>query len=186
LFVFIVRVLFLYFWAMYGIIFFVIIVSLAISGYSMAPWVPTRKKDIKRVTDIVILQDWEKFLEVWAWDARISAAIARKYPNNSIVGIEMAFPIYFMALIRKYISGPKNMKLKLANAFKEDFWNYHAIYVFGMPDKMQKKIVPKFLKEAKSWAKLYSYVFSIPEEWRENTMSYGEENEAKIHVLEKI
>jgi len=26
-----------------------------------------------------------------------------------------------MALIRKYISGPKNMKLKLANAFKEDF-----------------------------------------------------------------
>jgi hypothetical protein len=32
-----------------------------------------------------------------------------------------------------------------------------------MPDKMQKKIVPKFLKEAKKGAKLYSYVFSIPE-----------------------
>jgi hypothetical protein len=42
------------------------------------------------------------------------------------------------------------MKLKLANAFKEDFGNYQAIYVFGMPDKMQKKIVPKFLREAKS------------------------------------
>jgi hypothetical protein len=54
-----------------------------------------------------------------------------------------------------------------------------------MPDKMQKKIVPKFLREAKSWAKLYSYVFSIPEEWRENAQSYGSENEAKIHVLEK-
>ncbi len=170
---------------MYWIIFFVVIVSLAISGYSMAPWVPTRKKDIERVLEILQLNPKEKFLEVGAWDARISSAVARKYPQNSIVGIEMAFPIYFMALTRKLLFGPKNMKLKLGNAFKEDFWKYEAIYVFGMPDKLQKKIIPKFLLEAKKWTKIYSYVFSIPQEYKDNTISYGSEHQAKIHVLEK-
>jgi len=41
-----------------------------------------------------------------------------------------------------------------------------------MPDKMQKKIVPKFMHEAKSGAKLYSYVFSIPEEYKKYTQSH--------------
>lgn len=44
-----------------------------------------------------------------------------------------------------------------------------------MPDKMQKKIVPKFIKEAKQGAKLYSYVFSIPKEYTDQVHSYGQE-----------
>jgi len=32
---------------------------------------------------------------------------------------------------------------------------------------------------------LYSYVFSIPEEFKENVISYGGEGEARIHVLAK-
>lgn len=75
--------------------------------------------------------------------------------------------------------------MRLGNAFKEDFENYQHIYVFGMPDKMQKKIVPKFLQEAKREAKLYSYVFSIPDEYKKDTVSYGQGEEARIHVLEK-
>lgn len=54
-----------------------------------------------------------------------------------------------------------------------------------MPDKMQDKIIPKFIEEAKVWAKLYSYVFSIPEKYEEYVSIYGEEHEAKIHILEK-
>ena len=54
-----------------------------------------------------------------------------------------------------------------------------------MPDKMSAKIVPKFLKEAKKGAKLYSYVFSIPEEYKHLAVSHGADGEAKIHILEK-
>jgi cyclopropane fatty-acyl-phospholipid synthase-like methyltransferase len=150
----------------------------------MAPWVPTRKKDIERLLDILELKKWEKFLEIWCWDGRVSFAVAKKFPKSKIVGIELAFPMYIIAKLRN-INWPKNLELKLANAFKQDFWNYDVIYVYGMPDKMGKKIIPKFLDQAKTWAKLYSYVFSIPEEYNTWVISHGEIDEAKIHVLEK-
>lgn len=162
----------------------IICLPLAIAGKSMAPWVPTRKKDITRLLDILTLKTEDKFLEIWCWDGRVSSAVAQKFKQSKIVGIELAFPMYFIAKLRN-IKWPKNLELKLANAFKQDFWDYDVIYVYGMPDKMWEKIVPKFLSQAKKGAKLYSYVFSIPEKYRQWVVSYGEENEAKIHVLEK-
>ena len=170
------------FWAF---IIFVICVPLAIAGASMAPWVPTRRKDIERLCDILELQDWEKFLEIWTWDGRVSEAVAKKFPQAKIIWIEIALPMYIIAIIRKYFYGTSNMQLKLANAFKKNFWNYDVIYVYGMPDKMAQKIVPQFMSQAKPWAKLYSYVFSIPEKYKQQVISYGGEGEAKIHVLEK-
>ena len=169
----------------FTIFVFIILVPLAIAWASMAPWVPTRRKDIERLCDILELQDWEKFLEIWTGDGRVLEAVAKKFPHAKIIWIEIAFPMYIIAHIRKYFYGSKNMKLKLANAFKEDFGKYDVIYVYGMPDKMAKKIVPQFLSQAKPWAKLYSYVFSIPEQYRNQVVSHGGEGESKIHVLEK-
>lgn len=83
------------------------------------------------------------------------------------------------------MDAPSNLKFKLANAFKQDFWEYDCVYVYGMPDKMWAKIVPQFLSQAKKGSKLYSYVFSLPSEYENDTMSYGWTDEAKIHVLEK-
>lgn len=168
-----------------ALITFFILLPLAIAGVSMAPWVPTRKKDIERLLDIMDLQSSESFLEIGCGDGRVSLAVAKEYPQAHIKGIEIAYPMYFFALFRRYISWAKNVKIRLANAFKEDFWSYDAIYVYGMPDKMWEKIVPQFLTQAKSWAKLYSYVFSIPEEYRKSVVSHGREGESKIHVLEK-
>lgn len=150
----------------------------------MAPWVPTRKKDIERLLGILDLKQWDSFLEIWCGDARVSQAVATKFKTTKVMGIELAFPMYIIAKLRN-IGWPKNLEIKLANAFKQDFGDYDVIYVYGMPDKMWAKIVPQFLTQAKQWAKLYSYVFSIPEEHRDGVISHGEENEAKIHILEK-
>lgn len=169
----------------FSLIFLLILSSFVVAGLSMAPWVPTKKSDIFRFLEILELWEGEKFLEIGAWDARVSAAVAQKHPHNTIMWIEISFPIFITAYLRKIFFGPKNMKLKLANAFKEDFWNYDVIYVFGMPDKLSAKIIPKFMSEAKSGTKLYSYIFSIPEIYEAQSISYGGENEAKIHVLEK-
>lgn len=151
----------------------------------MAPWVPTKKTDIQRFLSIVILQKDQKFLEIWCGDGRVSHAVAHKFPHSHITGIEIAFPVFLLAWFRWIFHKQSNYHVKLANAFKQDLGQYDVIYVFGMPDKMWEKIVPKFLKEAKQWAKLYSYVFSIPEEYRSMTTSHGDADQAKIHVLEK-
>lgn len=170
----------------YFMIFFLfILISFALAGGSMAPWVPTRQADIKRVLDILKMKPEENFLEIGTGDGRVSLAVAKKFQKSHITGIDLALPMFCVAYIKSYFSGIKNIKIKFWDAFKRDFWEYQHIYVYGMPESMQKKIVPKFLKEAQKWAKLYSYVFSIPEEYRKNSTSYGDEKQAKIHVLEK-
>jgi SAM-dependent methyltransferase len=167
-----------------AIFILVICLPLAIAGISMAPWVPTRKKDITRLLNILNLNAWDRFLEIGCGDGRVSSAVAKQFPEAKILGIELAFPMYFIARLRN-LGKPGNLNFKLANAFKQDFWKYDVIYVYGMPDKMWAKIIPKFISEAKFWAKLYSYVFSIPKEYSQWVISHGKENEAKIHVLEK-
>jgi len=167
------------------IIFFLIIIPFVIGWFSMAPWVPTKKRDVERLLDILEIDNRKRFLEIGTWDGRVAYAVAKRFPDIQVYGIEIAFPMFCIAYMRNIIPRQHNYHVRLANAFREDFWNYDSIYVFWMPDKMQKKIVPKFLKEAKKWAKLYSYVFSIPEWYNQYAKSYGQENEARIHVLEK-
>ena len=163
----------------------IILVPLAVAGSSMAPWVPTRKKDIKKLVDILDLKAWDVFFEIWCWDWRVSHSVAKAFPKAKILGLELAYPMFIFAYLRWILYPVKNYKVTLWNAFKKDFSAYDVIYVYGMPDKMWAKIVPKFLSEAKSWAKLYSYVFSIPEEYRKEVVTHGAPDEAKIHVLEK-
>lgn len=162
-----------------------ILVPLAIAGYSMAPWVPTRKKDIQRLISLIDLKKWESFFEIWCGDGRVSYAIAKAFPKSQIVGLELAYPVFILAYLRKILWTTSNYHVVLWDAFKRDISHFDHIYVYGMPDKMAKKIVPKFMSEAKQWAKLYSYVFSIPEEYQQDVVSHGSEEEAKIHVLEK-
>ena len=162
-----------------------ILLPIAIAWKSMAPWVPTRQRDVKRLIEILDLQPGEKFFEIWCGDGRVSRSVAKAFPKSHIVGLELAYPVWIMAKFFGLFSNTPHCIIKLWNAFKQDFSKFDIIYVYGMPDKMGAKIIPKFLSEAKSWAKLYSYVFSIPEEFQKNVVSYGETGEAKIHVLEK-
>jgi len=151
----------------------------------MAPWVPTRKRDIERCISLLDLKKGEKFFEIGCGDGRVSYAVARAFPKAEILGLEIAYPVFFIAYIRKIFWSASNYRVILGNAFKKDFWEYDVIYVYGMPDKMWAKIIPKFMNEAREGAKLYSYVFSIPKEYAKNIVSYWEEGEAKIHVITK-
>lgn len=170
---------------LYSSLLLILLASFLIPAISMAPWVPTRKQDIQRLLWDVKIPDGGRFLEIGSWDARVSLQVAKHFPNAHIVGIEYAFPLFCIGYILSYIQGkPDNLSLKIWDAFRQDFGLYDVIYVYGMPEKMQDKIVPQFLKEAKKGAKLYSYVFSIPEEYQKD-YSLGWENEAKIHILEK-
>ena len=49
-------------------------------------------------------------------------AVAQKYHNNYVVGIELAPPIFFLAFIRKFFSGnTHNLRYVLGNAFSLNF-----------------------------------------------------------------
>lgn len=161
------------------------LLPIAIAGKSMAPWVPTRSKDIQRLIDILDLKPGQKFFEIGCGDGRVSRAVAAAFPESHITGLELAYPVWMIAKIKWYFSNTPNCKIQLWNAFKQDFSHFDILYVYGMPDKMWAKIVPKFLSEAQAGAKLYSYVFSIPQELSKDVVSHWNTDEAKIHVLVK-
>ncbi len=168
------------------ILVLVALVSFAIAGKSMAPWVPTRSKDIQRLLELLHMSPGEKFLEIGSGDGRVSLAVARTFTRAHITWGELAFPMFCIARLRVYLSWLSNIHISFGDAFRYDFWSFQHIYVYGMPKAMQQKIVPKFMREAQPWTKLYSYVFSIPKEYQKCVRSYGLEQEAKIHILEKI
>ena len=171
---------------MWGWIFLWLALPIIYAGISLAPWVPTRKRDIERLQDILKLQAGERFLEIGCGDARVCRAIAQKFPHNEICGIELAFPIFLLGYLRNMVFPQKNLTLKLGNALKQDFWNYDVIYIFGMPEKLAAKVLPKFLQESKKGSRLISYVFSLPENPLYTIESFGSEKQSKIHIATKL
>lgn len=66
------------------ILVLVALVSFAIAGKSMAPWVPTRSKDIQRLLELLHMSPGEKFLEIGSGDGRVSLAVARTFTRAHI------------------------------------------------------------------------------------------------------
>lgn len=169
---------------MWAVIVLIILVPFAIAGLSLAPWVPTNTSDLKRIQEALKYKKWEKFLEFGCGDGRVSHYIAKHNPDIEVTGVEMAFPIYFMAKLRQFLSPQKNLKIQLGSGFKKDFAEFDIIYLFGMPESIAKKILPKFEKEAKKGTRLISYVFSFKD--AQGTIeSFEKKNEKTIHILTK-
>ncbi|NUJ97948.1 class I SAM-dependent methyltransferase [Candidatus Gracilibacteria bacterium] len=139
----------------------IIIASLAIPSLSIAPFAPTRKKDLKRIHTIMNLKKGQKVLEIGFGDARVSSYLAKNNKESDFIGIELSPILFIIAKINLFFSHTKNLKLKLKNAFKEDFKSYDYIYIFGMPDVLKNKLKEKFIKEMKPGAKIISYSFDI-------------------------
>ncbi len=146
------------------IFIFIILCSLVVSCLSIAPFAPTRKKDLERINKVMAPSKWQKILEIGFWDGRVSRYLAKNNKECEFIWLELS-PLFFLVwkVISLY-SPQKNLKLRLKNAFKEDLSSYDYIYIFWMPDVLKKRLKDKFLEEMKSWAKIISYCFEI-EDW---------------------
>lgn len=142
-------------------IIFLILIVWFFSFFSLAPFVPTRNKDLQRIAKIIQLQTGEVFLEIGSWTAKVSIFMAKYYPNNTIVGIEFSPFLYIVSKIRSFFSWQKNLHIIYGNALHLDFWKYDVFYLFGTPDSLKNKIIPKFQSESKKNARLFSYCFSF-------------------------
>ena len=157
---------------LFFLFFCFLLFSLVYASLSLAPWAPTRRKDILRLEEIFSPQSGEKFLELGCGDGRVAFTLAQKHPEIQVYGYELAIPLFFLAFGKTFFATHKNYHISLKNIFSGDFGSYDHIYMFGMPDKIAEKILPKFESEAKKGAKLYSYVFSFPESYNAHVESF--------------
>lgn len=128
---------------------------------SIAPWIPTNYKDLKRINKLVNLKKWDIFFEIWSWDWRVSNYIATNNPQANIFWYEIFFPVYLFSIIKKLISNKNNLNFIFKDIFFENLNNVDVIYIFWLDYSLENKLKQKFLREMKPWSKIISYVFSF-------------------------
>ncbi|MEK7619851.1 MAG: class I SAM-dependent methyltransferase [Patescibacteria group bacterium] len=148
------------FWQILLVVGFLLLISAAYAGIQGAPWVPTWKRDMKRVGELLTLQPGEKFVELGCGNARVCRHMKQTQPEAEVVGVELSLLQYGIGWLQNRLAG-SGVKMKLENAFKHDLTGYDALYVFLMPETYQK-IRPKLEMELKSGARVVSYVWPIP------------------------
>jgi len=139
----------------------IILILSVVSFFSLAPRVPTKKSDFKRINHLSKLKSGDKFLEIWCGTANVSIYMAKKNPKSQITWVEFSFLFYSISKIKVYISGLKNIQIKYGNALKINIEPYDVIYVFGLPETISEKLAPKLKKELKTSARFLSYCFKM-------------------------
>ena len=143
------------------IIFYIILFTSIISFISLAPWVPTFKKDLWRINKILDLKKGESFIEIWSWTSWVSLFLAKNNLDSKITGIEYSPFFYLISKIRIYLSWLKNIKIIYWNALKIDLCKYDAIYIFWLPDSITNKIFPIISKNNNKNFRFVSYCFQM-------------------------
>ncbi len=156
-------------------IFGLLIISAAfvLGGLSLAPWVPLRKRDIKRVLRLANLKPGQVFYELGCGDGRL----IRSIPDNiTAIGLEINPLLYLYSKLRS-----RNKIIKLKNLYKEDLSTADVIFVFGMPEKIAKKLKAKLIKELKPGTKIISYAFEF-KDWQPVTQDKPNKKEVSIYL----
>ncbi len=137
-----------------------LLLSLAYASSSGAPWVPTWRRDNKRIAALLKLKPGEKCYELGCGDARVTVALARATGAN-VVGIELSALQYLAACLRVVVSRVPSASVRFGNVFSKNLSDADAIYLFLMPETYEK-LVPKFESELRPGTRVASYVWPIP------------------------
>lgn len=167
------------------IIVFVIVLLCVLSFLSLAPWVPTKKHDLKRIHRLIWLKKHQKFLEIWCGNGRVSLYLAKHNPNAEIIWIELSPLFYIISLFRAKVSWLQNIKILYWNALKLDISSYDILYVFWLPETVSNKIFPKLKKEMKKTARFYSYCFQMTNDYFEEIKHKPNDITYAIYEYEK-
>lgn len=135
--------------------------TVAWAAYSLAPWVPSRTKDIPRIVEFIHPQPGDIIYDLGCGDGRVVLAIAKACPEATVIGVELAVPVYVAAKIRQWFSGVSNVEIRLGNVLQTDLSHANKLYMFVMPATLNNKLEPKFQKELRSGTEVFSYTFQI-------------------------
>lgn len=145
-------------------ILFISILSVAIAGFSFAPWVPTWKSDLPRIFKLAEMKPGEIFYDLGCGNGKVVLYANKKFQAKAI-GLEISLPMYLVCKIRQLINYNKNLVFKFRNLYKEDLSQADLVYFFAKSDKVAK-LKAKLERELKPGCRVISYVFPI-EGWRE-------------------
>lgn len=124
-----------------------------------APFVLSRHRVIKLIADNIELQSGQIFYELGAGSAPLLRRLAKKYPQNSFVGLEY-LPLPYLAG-RLACLPYKQIKIKRADFYTSDLSQADYLYCF-LNVRAMIELENKLLNNCKNNAIVISYIFKLP------------------------
>lgn len=144
-------------------ILILVLYGLSLGGLSLAPWVPTRKKDFVRVAKMAELTEGDNFVELGCGSAGLLIYLAQKHPQVSFTGIEIAWPLFLISWIKIKILGLENIRIIWGDVFKQNLSGYNVIFIFSLPGKRYSSLATKIKSQCLKNTRVLSYIFKIKE-----------------------
>lgn len=127
-------------------------------GLTVAPWVPTSQRDIKRFLKIAAIQQGQKFYDLGCGDGRIIIAAVKAGANAE--GFEMSpFP-YLLSLFRLFFLRNNKAKIRYEDFWKKDLGDADIVYFYLMPESIPK-LKLKLESEIKKGTRIISFAWPI-------------------------
>lgn len=143
------------------ILFLIITYPLARGARSLAPWVPTKQRDVVRLCNLLHLTKFDTFIELGCGNGRVCNAVARHFPDAKIIGVEIAWPLaWYAKFSARHLT---NSSIICADALQYPLHDATVIYVFGMPEALANKLTKKILAECAPGTRVISYSFRFHE-----------------------
>lgn len=138
-----------------GAVFFISFVGIVLFG---APFIPTKRRQIKIALDILNLEPGEVLFELGAGDGRVALAASDR--GVRVEAFELN-PLLFTICWLRTIKRRHLVKVHLRNYWQADFGNADAIFIFSGEIYM-KRLVRK-LSKVQHRLKLVSFAFKLPD-----------------------
>ncbi len=142
------------------VLFTIIVVSFIFVIIIGAPFLPTDRKIVGTMLDLVRLQSGERFIDLGSGDGRLVIAAAERGANA--VGIEVNPLLVIWSRIRIARRGlGSRAKIRWGSFWSTKFSATDVISVFGITEIMPR-LERKCKEELPSGARVVSYIFKFP------------------------
>lgn len=126
-----------------------------------APFVPTNMERIRKALKMANVKRGEYVYDLGCGDGRLVLEAVKRYDANG-VGIEYSPIVYWLACLRRTISGVKTSKARLiyGSYKKHDLRKADVVFCYLMPERLPE-LKKKLSNELKPGARVVTYVWPI-------------------------
>jgi cyclopropane fatty-acyl-phospholipid synthase-like methyltransferase len=147
---------------------------------SLAPWVPTRKRDLERICKLAQFKPGEIFYDLGCGDGRLPLYAARRYGARG-VGLELSLPLYLICRMRLIFHRSGKVKFKFKDLYRENLAEADVVYMFADSSrKFKGDLLAKLKNELKPGARVITYAFAV-KEWVPDAVDKPSDKELSIY-----
>jgi len=145
------------------IVVYLIVLTLAVGAVSAAPWIPTRRRQRRRLAELLPVREGETVCDLGCGDGVVLFAFADRYPGIHAVGYEIALLPFVIGKVRRSFGGKRyrDVEINYGNFFWEDLSDADVAFVFLL-EKAFPKVMAKLATDLRDDARVVVEAWPFP------------------------